>query len=209
MRIWDVCSGTGSVSRVWRDAGHEVLTLDIDPRCSPDICTDLMSWEYTDFALEPPDFIWCSPPCTHYSIARSKAKTRRDLESSDAVVQRCLDIIRYWTPTHWVIENPQTGLLKTREIVQGLEFKDVAYCMYGAPFRKRTRLWTNLKWTPRPLCTHTTHPMTAQKQPSKRAGQLIQNDDCSLQTLHSIPAALTTEILLHRENEAQAGVQAF
>ena len=163
-----------------------------------------MSWEYTDFALEPPDFIWCSPPCTHYSIARSKAKTPRDLEGSDAIVQRCLDIIRYWRPRYYAIENPQTGLLKTRAVVQGLEFKDVDYCMYGAPYRKRTRLWTNCTWTPRPPCTHTNHPMTAQKRPSRRAGQLIQNNDCSLQALHSVPAALTREILMHCENENQA-----
>ena len=204
MLIWDICCGTKSVSNVWREAGHQTLTLDISSKCSPDICTDLMSWEYTDFALEPPDFIHCSPPCTHYSIARSKAKTPRDLEGSDAIVQRCLDIIRYWRPRHWVIENPQTGLLKTRAVVQGLDFRDVDYCMYGAPYRKRTRLWTNVTWTPRPLCTHPKGiHMTAQKGPSRRGGQLIQGDNCSLQTLHSVPAALTREIMLHSQNETQ------
>ena len=154
MRIWDICCGTGSVSNVWREAGHEALTLDIDPKCEPDICTDLMTWEYTDFDLDDPDVIWCSPPCTHYSIARTKAKTPRDLEGSDQKVQRCLDIIAFWRPKYWVIENPQTGLLKTREVVQGLNFKDVDYCMYGAPYRKRTRTWTNCTWIPRRPCTH-------------------------------------------------------
>ena len=202
MLLWDICCGTKSVSNVWRDAGHETLTLDIDPRCSPDVCTDIMSWEYTDFALEPPDFIWCSPPCTHYSIARSKAKTPRDLIGSDAIVQRCLDIIQYWRPRYWVIENPQTGLLRKRSVVEGIPFKDVDYCMYGAPYRKRTCLWTNCLWTPRPLCTHETHPMTAQKGPSKRAGMLIRGDDCSLQTLHAIPESLTREMMLYA-NEAQ------
>ena len=203
MRIWDICCGTCSVSNVWREAGHEALTLDIDPKCSPDICTDIMSWEYTDFSLEDPDVIWCSPPCTHYSIARSKAKTPRDLEGSDQKVQRCLDIIAYWRPRYCVIENPQTGLLKTRDVVQGLPFVDVDYCMYQDPplYRKRTRLWTNCAFIPRPLCTHASHQMTAQKGPSKRAGQLIRDDNCSLQTLHSIPQELTREIMLHCTNE--------
>ena len=206
MLIWDICCGTKSVSNVWKQAGHETLTLDVDPKCQPDICENIMSWEYTDFALEPPDFIWCSPPCTHYSIARTKAKTPRDLEGSDAIVQRCLDIIHFWRPRFWVIENPQTGLLKTREVVQKLEFKDVDYCMYGAPYRKRTRLWTNCtNWRPRPPCIHSTHPMTAQKGPSKRAGQLIRGDDCSLQTLHSVPPELTREIMLYA-NESQEEV---
>ena len=206
MRIWDICCGTKSVSNVWRENGHEALTLDIDPKCQPDICTDLMTWEYTDFGLPDPDFIWCSPPCTHYSIARTRAKTPRDFIGSDAIVQRCLDIIQYWRPRYWVIENPQTGLLKTRNVIQGLNYKDVDYCMYQSPpmYRKRTRLWTNCMWTPRPRCTHETHDMTAQKGPSKRAGMLIQGDDCSLQTLHAIPQELTIEIMLHCTNEAQA-----
>ena len=204
MRIWDICCGTGSVSNVWREAGHEALTLDIDPKCEPDICTDLMTWEYTDFDLDDPDVIWCSPPCTQYSIARSKAKTPRDLEGSDQKVQRCLDIIAYWRPKYWFIENPQTGLLKSREVIRGLPFVDVDYCMYGAPYRKRTRLWTNCAFIPRPLCTHASHQMTAQKGPSKRAGQLVRDDNCSLQTLHSIPQELTREIMLHCTNEAQA-----
>ena len=202
MRIWDICCGTKSVSNVWRENGHEILTLDIDPKCKPDICQDIMTWEYTDFGLDDPDVIWCSPPCTMYSIARTKAKTPRDLQSSDAIVQRCLDIIAYWRPKYWFIENPQTGLLKTRQVVQGLDFKDVDYCSYGAPYRKRTRLWGNCTWTPRPLCSHTTHPMTAQKGPSRRAGQLIQGDDCSLQTLHSVPESLTQELMCYANEQA-------
>ena len=204
MRIWDLCSGTGSVSRVWREAGHETLTVDYNPKCGADICTDLMTWDYTDFALEPPDFIWCSPDCTQYSIARTRAKTPRDLINSDRLVQSCLDIIQYWRPRYWVIENPQTSLLKTRPVVQGLEFKDVTYCSYGAPYKKKTRLWTNLTWTPRPLCTCKTHVQTAQKGPSKRAGQLITGDNCSLQTLHSIPVELTREIMEHCITNEQA-----
>ena len=57
MRFWDLCSGTGSVSRVWADAGHETLTLDADRKCAPDVCADILAWEYTDFSLEHPDFI--------------------------------------------------------------------------------------------------------------------------------------------------------
>ena len=66
MLIWDICCGTKSVSNVWRAAGHEALILDIDPKCMPDICTDIMTWEYTDFSLEPPDLIGARLPalCT-------------------------------------------------------------------------------------------------------------------------------------------------
>ena len=198
MRIWDICSGTKSVSNVWREAGHQTLTLDIDTKCEPDICTDIMTWEYTYFGLEPPDFIWCSPPCTHYSIARTNAKTPRDLEGSDKMVQRCLDIIDFWRPTYWVIENPQTGLLKTREVIRGLPFVDVDYCAFGAPFRKRTRLWTNCTWTPSKKCEHGrgNHPMQVRWQGTN--GQR-----CTLAMLHCIPTPLTKALMDHCVNEAQ------
>ena len=109
MRVWDLCSGTGSVSRVWADAGHETMTLDSDRKCTPDICADILTWEYTSFSLEPPDVIWCSPPCIMYSRARTHAKTPRDLEGADAIVQRCLDIIDFWRPKFWIIENLRRG----------------------------------------------------------------------------------------------------
>ena len=192
MRIWDICCGTKSVSNVWKDHGHETLTLDIDPKCMPDICTDIMSWEFTDFSLEPPDCIWCSPPCTHYSIARTRAKTPRDLEGSDKIVQRCLEIIAYWRPRYWVIENPQTGLLKTREVIRGVPFVDVDYCAFGAPYRKRTRFWTNCTWTPSKRCEHgrSRHPK--------------QVSDFTLAMRHSIPVPLTEELINYCVNETQA-----
>ena len=37
-------------------------------------------------------------------------------------------------------------------MVAGLIFFDVDYCRYGAPFRKRTRIWSNLAFTPPPPC---------------------------------------------------------
>ena len=114
MRFWDICSGTGSVSRVWADAGHETMTLDVDRKCQADVCQDILTWDYTCFSLEPPDVIWCSPPCTQYSKARTRALTPRDLDGADAIVQRCLDIIAYWKPRFWIIENPQTGLTTER-----------------------------------------------------------------------------------------------
>ena len=88
-------------------AGHEVLTLDMDPKSNADIICDILEWDYTNFSLQDPDVIWCSPPCTQYSIARTKAKTPRDLDGADAIVQRCLDIIAYWKPKVYFIENPE------------------------------------------------------------------------------------------------------
>ena len=61
------------------------------------------------------DVIWASPECTQYSIARAKARIPRNLEYADSLVQRALEIIRYHNPRAWFLENPASGLLKSRE----------------------------------------------------------------------------------------------
>ena len=48
----------------------------------------------------------------------------------------------------WAIENPATGLLKTRSFMEHLPWLDVTHCQYGTPYRKQTRLWTNVLWRP-------------------------------------------------------------
>jgi hypothetical protein len=151
MRVLDLCSGTHSIERWAREHGHdeevEVVSVDIRvvPHCAPPThLTDVLAWDYA--AAYPPghfDVVHASPPCTQYSIARTTAKTPRDYEKADAIVARCLEIVRYFDPPMWTMENPRTGYLKTREVVAGLPYVDVDYCQFGTPFRKPTRIWTN------------------------------------------------------------------
>ena len=69
---------------------------------------------------ERPEFVWCSPPCIQYSIARSYAKTPRDLDTADAVVvAACMQIVDDLNPVKWALENPATaGLLRKRPVIQ-------------------------------------------------------------------------------------------
>ena len=64
---------------------------------------------------------------------------------ADEIVQRVLDIIDYYKPVYWIMENPQSAALKTRSVVSNLPYIDADYCQYGYPYRKRTRFWTNRK----------------------------------------------------------------
>ena len=100
--------GTKSVSRAFEAIGAETLTLDNVSTFQPDIRCDILDWDYTQYG--PFDIILASPPCTQYSIARSKAKTPRDLDYADSLVERTLEIIRYLQPLAWFIENPASGL---------------------------------------------------------------------------------------------------
>ena len=45
----------------------------------------------------------------------------------------------HFDPLMWVIENPATGLLKTRPFMERLPWVDVTYCKYGAPYRKQSQ----------------------------------------------------------------------
>ena len=103
-----------------------------------DIRTDIMDWDYQSHEGRY-DFIWASPPCTEYSVAKTVGV--RDLDTADATVVRTLQTMQHFKLTlGYVIENPQTGLLKDRPMMEGLGYTDVDYCKYGMPYRKRTRL---------------------------------------------------------------------
>ena len=147
-------------------------------------------------------FIWASCPCQQYSRARTTAKTPRDLVGSDAVVSRTLQIIERLAPKGWMLENPATGLLKTREIMTEMPFRDVCYCRYSDgirhTYRKPTRLWGVLPgFEPRPMCTRRDpcpfsvsgkHPTCAQ-----RIGG-VSGTNFTLNELYSIPQELTDDI---------------
>ena len=148
--------------------------------------------------FEPVEFdvVWASPDCVQYSIARTRAKTPRDFEKADKLVQSCLDIIEHLKPQLWFIENPDTGYLKTRAVVEGLPYVKVDYCMYQNPavYRKRTRIWTNCTtWKPK-LCDRShvingKHMCQAQHSPSQGYKTSFSKDD-----LHRLPKALCEEI---------------
>jgi hypothetical protein len=103
------------------------------------------------------------------------------------------------------MENPQSGYLKQQPCVQGIPFKDVSYCKYGMPYRKMTRLWTDLDeyWDPKPTCLvekcahkaqYGYHAKSAQKRESKIKGQRPEDDAFTREELYRIPAELCDEI---------------
>ena len=200
MRCLSLFSGSGSVDRAFERLGWEVVSLDIDPKCEPNVLGDIRDWDYRVLPRNHFSFIFASPPCTHYSIARTTGGPR-DLLSADRLVRRALDIVEYFG-CHWAMENPQSGLLKTRDIVMGLPFFDTSYCRYGYGYRKTTRIWSNLALClrtpcstrdPCPAMVGNRHPKTAQQ--SRRGNDPTDhNNTCSRAQLYSIPSTLCDEI---------------
>ena len=189
MRVLELFAGTGSVGDVCRRLGHEVISLDRDLHA--DIECDIMDWDYRVFEPKYFDFIWASPPCTEYSIAKTVGS--RKLEEANRITQNTLEIIAYLEPTYWAIENPQTGKMKEQEFMQNLPFNDLDYCKYGMPYIKRIRILNNIaSWTPRPLCARDCDSMDESR---KKHGKIAQRQFCNLHDLYRIPEQLVEEIL--------------
>ena len=200
-KLLELFSGTGSVGAVAKELGYVVISLDRDMEAN--IKIDIMNWDYTFFEPKAFDVIWASPPCTEYR--RCKTRAPRDIEGANEIVQRTLDILEYFEPKYWMIENPQTGLLKDQLCMWGIPFKDVDYCKYGLPYRKRTRIWNNVfSWEPKPLCkkdcnsmneTKTRHIQEAQQAGSTRERILTQQRFLTSE-LYRVPKELIADIFL-------------
>ena len=222
-RCLELFAGTGSIGRAFRDRGWEVVSLDIDPKSNPTIVADILKWDERTFPQGHFDFVWASPLCTFYSLARStKKSTPEELAYADSLVQRTLEIVEYFAPVAWAFENPQTGRLKTRPFMLELgspfkDFKDVTYCKYGTRYRKQTRIWTNLgdHWQPEPICCKSSrcehfmdnrHPATAQRGPCRNSKTKRIGDDFTQNQLYHIPAALCDELARAAESALRENV---
>ena len=216
MRLLNLFSGTDSVAIPWREAGHEGISVDVDPRYNPEICNDILQLDYKN--LPTPDVIWSSCPCDQYSRCRTKAKTPRNLTLADSLIAKAIEIIQYFQKLNpdliWFLENGHTTMLWERPVAKDLtNYVVLDYCQFNGPgYRTRTRIGhsDNIIWNPRPLCDPKTcgqcvdgrHILTAQQGPGKKKGVRDKHDTCSLDTLHGLPRELTQEILriCHQHN---------
>lgn len=153
-RALDLFSGTNSVGDHLKKLGFSVTSLDINPRFSPDICSDICRWEYTqDYYPGYFDLIVASPPCTEYSQA--KTTQPRNLEEADRLAKKALEIIFWFKPKAWWVENPRTGLLRTRDFMSDFPYVDVDYCQFADwGYQKPTRIWCseNIAQLPHRVC---------------------------------------------------------
>jgi len=161
MRLLELFAGSRSVGNVAEELGFEVFSVDWQP-------FDKIDWvgDVQDLTIEMlpfiPDVIWASPPCTGFSVAAighhwSGGKGAYIPKTDTArlgieLVKKTIEIIEYFQPTFWFMENPR-GVLRKLDVVKNLPRRSVTYCQYGDERMKPTDIWTNsVLWEPRPMC---------------------------------------------------------
>lgn len=156
--VLDLFSGTGSVSKYCMESGkdYEVISVDIDAKLSnPTFKTDIMAFDYKNlFPSDHFDIIWASPPCVTFSKLQNTFIGRNGITKETIIQKReklglpllrkCQEIIEYFKPRLWFIENPKSSSIK--EYLVGKDYYDVDYCKYSDfGYKKSTRIWTNRK----------------------------------------------------------------
>lgn len=128
--ILDLCGGTGGWSNPYKEAGYDVRVITLPEN---DVRTYL-----------PPQNVYgilAAPPCTMFSLARTTAKTARDLKGAMEIVSACLNII--WTCRFngklgfWALENP-VGYLRQFLGIPKLTYNPFDY---GDAHSKKTDIW--------------------------------------------------------------------
>ena len=171
MKTVELFAGTGSFTKVMRDAGLEVCQIELHPQPENPVefAIDIRHiCEEKVLRSRGWDLLWASPPCQSFSIASvshhwdAGPPLRPKSEAAKLGLELLRSTLRYIAqekPRYWWIENPR-GMMRRhfelaafREGVLDYDRKTLSYCGYGDSRMKPTDLWTNAHWwKPKPIC---------------------------------------------------------
>lgn len=168
--ILDLCGGTGSWSKPYKDAGYDVRVITL-----PD--NDVLTYQ-------PPEHVYgilAAPPCTEFSIA--KGSRPRDFESAMHIVSACMQIIwrcrQSGSLKFWALENP-VGFLRQFIGVPRFTFEQWEF---GDLQIKPTDIWGYFNKPTKNTAERP--PMLAQRYPNGRInGKAWANPKCPPEYKH-------------------------
>lgn len=153
MRILDLFSGTGSVTNSVKEAFPMADCVSVDIQSvdgfTPSYVVDILEWPYKDL-YEPGDFdfIFAGVPCEkwcRFSRNMNGMPSKKDLILARKLVAKTIEIIKYFKPKNYFIENPRGSFISREPCMRGRKQINVDYCMYGCLHKKPTTIFTNMK----------------------------------------------------------------
>lgn len=165
MRVLELFKGTGSIGKSLKSINEniEVISLDIEKKYNPTHLCNILDFDYKQYPNNYFDIIWGSPPCDKFSHLRNCWKGRKlknGIILTEEIIQKEIEtiglpplyklqeIINYFKPKYYFIENPATSKMKNyidHNFLYDINKYIVSYCKYGFDYKKNTAIWTNLK----------------------------------------------------------------
>ena len=209
MWLLELFAGSRSIGKTAESLGMDVFSSDINDFPNINYVTDIINFDTNKVPFKP-DIIWASPPCTTFSVAsigthwdggnRAYIPKTKEAKYGIEMVSKTIEIINYFNPKYWFIENPR-GLLRKMPIMKQFDRATICYCRYGDNRMKPTDIWTNhlatiynnSGWKPLPMCFNENKHCNHERAPrgSKTGTQGLSNNF----ERSKIPSALCNEIL--------------
>lgn len=132
---------SGSWSKPYKDAGFNVIQIDLK------LGVDILKWNYKKININSVFGILAAPPCTIYTKVSQhlwlKYNESGKTENSNNLVYKCLEIIQYFNPQFWALENPPGRITKCIPELKNYRLLSFKAFVYGDPISKHFIIYGN------------------------------------------------------------------